>query len=183
MDAPGWGELIDCRDHHAGFNCDRWHRKAPPPPTQPTWRQLIRLLLTLCCGAPPDLEGIRSYQQDRWGMRADRDRDETCVIELCSLASPSLRTKRNIEFDPTRSLGERIQTIRSRIAENKPKVVVMYGATQLFHFRDLAGSDLAPDQPTNIGQTCFVHTPAPTKRGLTNAYWVELGKRILPCLK
>jgi hypothetical protein len=86
----GGGELIDCKCHHFGFGWYAWHREAPPPPTQPTWRQLIRLLLATRSGREPDIEEIRGYQQRSWGMRTIEKPEKTCVIELCSLASPTL---------------------------------------------------------------------------------------------
>jgi hypothetical protein len=40
----GCGPVVDCEKHHRGFGFTKWHD--PDPPTQPTWRQLIRVLLS-----------------------------------------------------------------------------------------------------------------------------------------
>lgn len=68
----GRGELIDCKKHHFCFGETRWHREVPPPATQATWRQLIRLLLAYRSVKEPDIEDIRSYQQNCWGWRTAR---------------------------------------------------------------------------------------------------------------
>ncbi len=174
----GAGELIDCKDHHFGFDWRNWHREAPPPPTQPTWRQLIRLLLRARGGRDPDIEEIRAYQQCSWGMRTTEEAQKTCVIELCSLASPALKAKKNVHFDPNCFLGERIKVIQRRIDEYRPKLVVMYGLSQARHFREIAGYALVPGDPSKIGSTCFVHTPAPTCHGLKKEYWLQLADKL-----
>lgn len=174
----GRGELIDCKRHHFDFGWHNWHRESPLPPTQPTWRQLIRLLLTLQAGDPPTLDAIRHYQQRCWGMRTSRKFEETCVIELSSLASPALGLKKNVAFDPDCFLEERIEVIRRRISEYKPRLVLMYGGSQGSQFKRLANRDLAIDQPVIIGSTCFVRTLAPTARGIGNDYWTELATRL-----
>jgi hypothetical protein len=79
--------VVDCAAHHEGFRFRKWHQQHPP--TQATWRHLIRLLLTYQ-GKPNDLEAIRTYQRDQWGSQTG----ETCVIELAGLPSPNMRTTR-----------------------------------------------------------------------------------------
>jgi len=131
----GRGELLDCKCHHFEFGCTKWHRESPPPPTQPTWRQLIRLLLALLNGAAPTIEEIRGYQQRHWGMRNNEAHDEnkTCVIELCSLAAKNLKVKKNVEFDPDCFREERIKVIRRRMDEFNPRLFVAYGLSHLEH--------------------------------------------------
>ena len=179
----GGGELIDCKRHHFEFGSFDWHRETPPPRTQPTWRQLIRLLLAARYGRAPDIEDIRRYQQRFWGMRTNKEREETCVIELCSLASPKLTAKKNVPFDPNCFLGERIGVIQRRIDVYKPKVVLMYGLSHKRHFQEIAGCALDPGDPIRRGSTCFVHTPAPTSHGLRKEYWLQLAEKLRkPCL-
>jgi hypothetical protein len=179
--ACGGGDLVDCKCHHFGFNWYDWHRDVPPPPTQPTWRQLIRLLLAARCGREPDIEDIRSHQQRSWGMRQSEEPGTSCVIELCSLASPTLKAKRNVAFDPHCFLTERIGVIRRKILDYKPKLVLMYGLNHTQHFQGIAGCALVPSDPLQICSTCFVHTPAPTSRGLQNSYWLQLAKKLREC--
>ena len=100
----GFEPFVDCAKHHRGFGFTKWHE--PPPPTQPTWRQLIRLLLSYK-GQPDDLETIREYQRNEWGS----SNGETCVIELSGLASPNMQTPR----DRTTLLSKRIERIRAEV--------------------------------------------------------------------
>ena len=137
----GRGELLDCKDHHVGFGWCDWHRESPPPPTQPTWRQLIRLTLAVSNGTEPTLEEIRRDQQRHWGRRRDEEpnKDQTCVIELCSLAAKGLKVKKNVKFDPTLFIEDRIEKIRARIRTYKPAFVVMYGKKDWSSWEVIAG--------------------------------------------
>ncbi len=174
----GSGELVDCKSHHFGFGWYDWHREAPPPHTQPTWRQLIRLLLALRSGRPPELEDIRSYQQRCWGMRKNEQEGETCAIELCSLAAPALKFKKNVPFDPNCFIGQRSEVIRARIQTYKPKLVVFYGLGHREQYQRIAGCAFGVGQPVKMGSTCVVLTPHPVSLGLGKSYWLELAARL-----
>lgn len=76
-------ELVDCIEHHREFGHTKWHdrtirMKIPVdgrtmrPPTQDTWRQLIRLLLAFH-GVRTDNDAVGDYQADRWGAAKRRD--------------------------------------------------------------------------------------------------------------
>jgi hypothetical protein len=120
--ALNFDSVVDCAAHHRGFNFTKWHRYVPP--TQATWRQLIRLLLAFKDqSSEAELEAIRSYQLDHWGSC----NGETCVIELSGLASPNMRASR----DRTTFLARRIARIREEILTHEPKIVVMYGWDKL----------------------------------------------------
>src|SRR5579859_706788 len=80
----GGGDLVDCRTYHEKLNILDWH--GPNKQLQPTWRKLIRLLLSFK-GKELSRETILAYQCCHWG----RDGDETCVIELSSLAANNAR--------------------------------------------------------------------------------------------
>jgi hypothetical protein len=96
--------VVDCAAHHRGFGLTKWHQ--PHPPTQETWRKLIRLLLAFK-GQPNDIETVRVYQRDEWGSSTG----ETCVIELSGLASPDMRTPQ----DRTTFLTRRMKRIREEV--------------------------------------------------------------------
>jgi hypothetical protein len=172
----GRGELIDCKEHHLGFGESDWHR--PPPPTppaarlQPTWRQLIRLLLATCDGTPPDNEDIRDYQRNRWGVK--NENGETCVIELSSLAAPKLAAPG--EHDLFRK--ERIQVIRERMDKHKPAFVVMYGVGQKHHWEEIAGAAFPTNSILKVGPSVLAFAKAPTSFGLPNSYWLDLAKKL-----
>lgn len=73
------------------------------PPTQATWRQLIRLLLAYK-GVSPDLDDVRAYQRDHWG----HETGETCVIELSGIPAR----------DRLRFLSLRVDRIRQQMREH-----------------------------------------------------------------
>jgi hypothetical protein len=174
----GRGELIDCKEHHFGFGEAEWYREVPPPPTQSTWRQLIRLLLATISGGQPDLKEIRSYQQKHWGMKNDK----TCVIELCSLAAKNLKAKKGINFDANVFVKERVKTIHEKIRRHKPIFVIMYGKKDKSCWEEIAGRNFstAPDSCT-IGngstQAVFANHPV-DKVGVDPSYWLRLAERL-----
>jgi hypothetical protein len=174
----GAGELVDCKEHHFAFGCYDWHREVPPPPTQSTWRQLIRLLLAYRSGREPHIEDIRSYQQRFWGMR----NGETCVIELCSLAANKLNVKKGANFDASSFREERIQKIRERISAYKPAFVVMYRTNAQAHWEAIAGGAFssAPDVLTvGEGPTLAVFANHPVDSvGVSGSYWLQLAERL-----
>jgi hypothetical protein len=159
-------DLVDCKKHHLGFGETKWYREVPPPPTQATWRQLIRLLLAYRSGSEPDLNDIRSYQQDHWGMK----NDETCVIELSSLAAPNL----GAPGDHLLFLEERIREIRQRVLQYKPTFVVMYGTLHKPHWEAIAGCPFGPDNILTIGSTIAAFALHPVSFGLPKDYWFRL---------
>jgi hypothetical protein len=164
----GRGELVDCKDHHLGFGWKKWHKESPP--TQPTWRPLIQLLLATKDGTQPDLKDIRSYQQKHWGMK----NAETCVIELSSLAAPKLDAPgEHVLFQK-----ERIKEIRQRILDHEPTFVVMYGTLHKPHWERIAGGPFGPDNILKIGSTVAAFAPHPVSFGLTNDYWLQLAEKL-----
>jgi hypothetical protein len=172
----GRGELVDCKDHHFAFGWTKWHKENAP--TQPTWRALIRLLLAARNGTQPTLNDIRSYQQKHWGMR----NDETCVIELCSLAAKKLRAKKGINFDASMFVKERVKTIRERILKYNPAVVIMYGKKDKSYWEEIAGQNFSGtpdictigDRPT---QVVFANHPVDNV-GVDPSYWLQLAERL-----
>jgi len=171
----GGGDLIDCKEHHLAFGCDTWHKQKPP--TQATWRQLIRLLLAYRNG-PPDTEDIRSYQQNSWGMKGG----ETCVIELCSLAANKLKVRKGVDFDANFFRQGRIQEIRERVRSYKPAFVVMYGKKDKLSWEAIADVTFsACPEIRTVGngptQAVFADHPAGYV-GVSSSYWLQLAKSL-----
>jgi hypothetical protein len=166
--ALGRGELVDCKDHHFGFGWTKWHQEKPP--TQPTWRGLIRLLLAIKSGRQPNLNDIRFYQRKHWGMK----NDESCVIELSALAAPNL----GAPGDHLLFMEERIEEIRQRVLVHKPTFVVMYGVTHKPHWEAIAGQPFGPDNILTIGSTIVAFALHPVSFGLSKDYWFQLGQKL-----
>jgi len=166
-------ELNDCREFHRRIGENRWHFEQPRVSLQRTWRPLILLLMTYL-GRPTDRESLRSYQRDRWGS-ADARQGETCLIELSGLAAPNLMTAE----DGKLFLGERIDVIRHRMRDHKPKLVVMYGDLQLASWEAIVSPlSFAHDKVLIDGSTILACTPHPNKRGLCDTYWTDLGQKL-----
>jgi hypothetical protein len=159
--------VVDCHAHHRGFGFSKWHQ--PHPPTQATWRQLIRLLLSYK-GQPTDLETIRLYQRDQWGSSTG----ETCVIELLGLASPNMRTPQ----DRTTFLSRRMARIREEAQVRSGEFIVMYGIGQREEWEWIAGAKFDSDGICRMGKTPVALAFHPVAPGSTNDYWVNLGKRL-----
>ena len=177
----GGGELIDCKEHDRDCATSDdsmvWHGKRAR--LQPTWRPLIALLLAYE-GAPDyDAEAVRVYQEERWGTTGG----ETALIELSAVAAPSTSVSDHLRLA---HLSERIAKIRARIAENKPRFVLFYGAgldpvygrPYLERWSEIAGQSLEQNTIVQRDGTAFVATPHPTAHGLTTAFWTDLGRRL-----
>jgi hypothetical protein len=160
-------QVVDCEKHHRGFGFTKWHD--PPPPTQPTWRQLIRLLLAYQ-GNEPNLDAIREYQRTKWGSATG----ETCVIELCGLAAPSTQTSQ----DRTTFLSGRVERIREAASKHAPTFIVMYGQGNRREWERIAGSKFDANGTCRMGKTVAATSLHPTTRGLGNEYWANLGQML-----
>lgn len=160
----GGSELIDCIAHHHAFGYQRWHTAKPS--IQRTWGQLIRLLLSFK-GIETDIETIREYQRTKWGIVTG----ETCVIELCSIAAPSMKTN----TDRYMYRNHRVEHIRDNIYKYQPIFVVMYGDSQIEYWNSIAG-EFDNNRIRKINDTIVMTTPHPQKRGLTNEDWIRFGK-------
>ncbi len=177
----GATELIDCKAHHldwnalAGREISRWHRPAKPP-TQPTWRPLIQLLLAYL-GQPADLDNVRDYQREMWGM----SRGETALIELSGLRATNL----NVEVDRERHRDYRINLIRTRMLEHQPRFVVFYGLSYREFYERIAGGRFDSAEFHWSGSTLcvLVAHPRARRRSLLTESWIDLGKRLSSTVK
>lgn len=178
-DTLGGDELVDCRDHHFGFGQTKWHRPVRPP-TQTTWRELIKVLFAFQardCARPDNpvaaatlLNEIRAFQRDHWG----RAGGETCVIELSPFAARSLKVP--TERGPF--LRHRVETLRAKLLRHRPKMVLMYGRRHLPEWRSLSGVPIKVNEVVRSGDTVFAVSTHPARPTRGSAHWVELGARM-----
>lgn len=169
----GATELIDCKAHHLDWNAlvgrqvSRWHQSTKPP-TQPTWRSLIQLLLAYL-GRPADLEEVREYQREMWGM----SHGETAVIELSALRATTL----DVEVDRERHRAYRIDHIRARMLQYRPKFVLFYGLMYRKFYERIAGGVFnRAGFRWSDGTLCVLaRHPAP-RRSVVTESWIHLGK-------
>jgi hypothetical protein len=131
-------------------------------------------------GAPEyNKDAVRRYQDERPGSTTG----ETALIELSAVAAPSTSVAEALRLT---HLPERIATIRARIAQHRPKLVLFYGAGRdpveglpyLERWSAIAGVQLEPRVVVRRDGTAYVATPHPTAHGLTNAFWTELGQEL-----
>lgn len=138
----GGTELLDCAAHHRAFDHMKYHTRSGRmrvpidgysmrPPTQTTWRRLITLLLAFK-DQRADNDAVGHYQCDEWGSR----QGETCLAELSALAANSL----SVERDRTAFRRERCKLLRTRLLENGPRFVVMYGLGARDSYEQIAGA-------------------------------------------
>jgi hypothetical protein len=191
--ALGGAEMLDCFEHHRELGHLKWHTRnlsrqgdSRRPPTQTTWRQLIRTLLAFK-HLPHDNEAIGAYQCDSWGARDG----ETCLPELSALAARSFSVPRDrLSFRHMRA-----EHLREMVVEHEPRFVLMYGGGKDLqpHWNYIAsGSD--GDSPfadetisgrqvgfETSGATKFVRTLHPASAGgpaPPDAYWLEIAERL-----
>jgi hypothetical protein len=165
----GGDELIDCRKHHLESGFKDWH-EARRPPTQPTWRRLIQLILAFR-GEPTDMDAVSLYQRDHFGSVDG----ETAVIELSALHAPSL----SVSVDRMRHRDERVLTIKRRFKEYRPKLAIFYGRTPVYRdaYEQIIGASFNSDDVALVGTILCALVPHPTwQGGPAPEYWVELGR-------
>jgi hypothetical protein len=163
----GGAAVVDCAEHHRGFGMPKWHRHHPP--TQATWRQLIRLLLAYK-GMNPNLDDIRAYQRDHWG----REGGETCVIELSGIPAPNMRVPR----DRLSFLSRRVDRIRQEARNHHPQFILMYGTGQREEWKNIAGGEFDAHGFRWMDGTLAAIVPHPVSRGVGSEYWKGLGQRL-----
>jgi hypothetical protein len=163
----GCAPIVDCAAHHRGFGFTKWHQNRPP--TQATWRQLIRLLLVYK-GVNPNLDDIRAYQRDHWG----REDDESCVIELSGFPAPNMRVPR----DRLSFLSRRVDRIRQEARNHHPEFILMYGTGRREEWERIAGGEFDAHGFRWMDGTLAAIVPHPVSRGVGKDFWEGLGRRL-----
>ena len=130
-DEGGRKPLEDAPRFYPASGNPAWH--GPNAEIQPTWKQLIRMLL-LARGGPATENAILDYQRDQLGAVDG----QTCLIELLPLPSPKTAAWNYAQWSALSWLQSRKQYIRTmkarrenelrrRVSEHQPKVVIFYG--------------------------------------------------------
>ncbi len=156
---------------------------------QPTWNKLIRIVLSAKGIENIDREDVRKYQINELG----RKNQETCLLELLPLPSPSLAhwiysQHSQLPFLSSRKnyenycVEKRINHISNQIKEYQPKTVVFYGILYKDSWRKIADVEFSPTpEGFFIGknsQTVFVIAKHPVAFGVTIEYFHNIGKSI-----
>lgn len=188
-DIRGCLELEDAAEYHREFGVTKFWQDSPP--TQPTWRQLLRLMLTakLNRKEPVELSQIRQYQRDNWG----RHGNETCLLELLPLPSPNAQEwhynswTRISQLSSRESysdwlLPNRMEFIRQQIGKHRPNFVIFYGKRYFEFWQEIAYGASRSDDPNGFSiwksdATTFVAVPHP-RYERTNLFWTIVGIRL-----
>src|SRR4051812_9353740 len=129
----GKNELESAPAFYPAFGVKGWH--GPSAKIEPTWKQLIRMLL-LARGERDSQKAILEYQRTRFGA-AEGD---ICLAELLPLPSPTAadwayQNWSNLDWLEGRAVylkelkSRRMNYLKDRVAEHRPKVVIFYGTT------------------------------------------------------
>ncbi len=153
---PKYGQkaLVPLREFSIDLGFSDFFKEKPK--SQPTWRALIKILLSLK-GEDLSLNTIKEFQKIKLGS----ENSDHAIIELMPLPSPStkdwpyenladypiLRT-RELYFN--KLLEERISLLKKFILTSKPKVVVFYGYTYREHWEKVCDLDLREIQPNDF---------------------------------
>lgn len=164
--------------------------------TQPTWRKLIRTLLTIENPYPTyNNEDIKHYQAHSWGQLNSNN----CLLDVFPLPSPKanhweynewseltfLRTREGYKSELR---AKRVSAIRKRIMQYTPKVVTCYSLDSEYIqiWEELSGCKFEKNRRVpvynkfyaffqKVGKTLFIVTGQPAAiRG--NEYWDKVGK-------
>ncbi|RUT06044.1 hypothetical protein DSM106972_032500 [Dulcicalothrix desertica PCC 7102] len=156
---------------------------------QPTWNKLIRIVLSAKGIKNINTEDVRKYQIYELG----RANQETCLLELLPLPSPSLADwtysqHSLIPFLSNRNdyenhcVEKRINYISNKIKECQPSSVVFYGIRYEYSWIKIADVEFLPTSEGFLigrsNQTVFTIVKHPTAFGVTNEYFHNIGKSI-----
>ena len=150
----GGEELIDCRAHHLASNNSTWHDDRVGK-IQPTWGRLIALMLGYE-GKPADRDSILGSQTRAWGSI----NGDTAAIVISSLHSPNTRS----DIDRFRYLNDRIKTLRRRLIDHSPRLVVFYGTSYQKYHSLILDYKINKKSYIRFGTTIFVLFDHPTSR-------------------
>ncbi len=177
-------ELVDIYQFHGKIDYPKCFKD--PVKLQPTWKQQARIVLA-SKGLPSTIPDVRAYQRDFIG----RETEETCLLELLPLPSPSLKNWNynlwsSLPFLKDRKTYKqycvpwRIEHIQSMIKKYKPKVVVFMGQVYLDYWHTIAGSHLCFTDKDGFWAsisdgTTYIITRHPAAHGVTNLYFETIG--------
>lgn len=184
-DKLGQPELADLYQFHHLIGITHFFQ--PPVKLQTTWAKLIRILLCLQKKSP-SIQDIRDYQSACLG----RSDGETCLLELLPLPSPSINhwiysdcfdlpELTNRQTYECHYVPQRVAHLQQRISQYKPKLVVFYGTKYIHHWQNIANISLINSSSAGIHVGCNNHTvfiaiKHPVARGVSNAYFCQIGK-------
>lgn len=183
----GGRELVDITNFHFRLNIPEYF--TDPVKLQRTWMQQARMVL-IAQGKRASLADIKAFQRDKIG----RQDQETCLLELLPLPSPSINTWHydqwsNLPFLKNRETYRqycfpwRCAHIRAQLLTHQPRVVVFCS----FGYKDLWQQIAGPkvlfieDSGAWVGKTdntLFLITKHPTTIGIKNAYFEQVGAMI-----
>jgi len=160
-----------------------------PPKIQATWSKLIRIILSNKAIKNITSSEIGTYQVDRLG----RNKDETLLLELLPLPSPSTShwiygDYSDLPYLNSRKLYRnfmlpiRIGLIKTQVKKYLPKVIVFYGLSYKKHWEEI--SDVKYTEVMEglfIGKddsTIYFISKHPAARGVTNNYFDSIGEMI-----
>ena len=183
----GSKELEDLAGPQGIQGNSRWFQ--PPYPLQPTWKQIIRIVLS-AEGQPTTTDQLRAYQKDQLGRESGLD----CILELLPLPSPGLNRwlfypdsgltyLQNRDTYTNHVAPMRIAHLREKIDKHHPATVVFYGSGYEHWWRAIAGTEFKRCSIEKVlvartEHTVFVITQHPTAFGLGNTYFEAIGQLV-----
>ena len=127
---------------------------------------------------------MRSFQARDLG----RSNGDTCILELLPLPSPNVRTwlyaPWNVPYLRDRDsyrqhlIPQRVERIRARVSNYRPRAVVFLGMSYLEHWQKIAGTPLEVQEDVALAgsDTLYIAVRHPASRGVTNAYFRGVGE-------
>jgi len=186
-DRRGRQELEDVAEYHHAVGID--HLFGNRPKLQLTWSKLIRIALA-AEGRVCDTEAIRQYQATALG-RHDSD---NCLLELMPLPSRNTGTwlfgdgsalpfLTNREAYLARVAPQRVAHLQASLARSRPRAVIFYGQQYQPYWTQIARLPGWQTSPAGVtygvrDNVLFVSATHPAARGVTNAYFENVGRLI-----
>jgi hypothetical protein len=183
----GRREIEDVVAYHREFGISKyWEEK---PPLEATWNKIIRIYLA-ANGSIPTTDEVRFYQRDHLG----REKQETCLLELLPLPSPSTNHWLYADGSHIPALVSRqsyrdwlipirIKRLQDRIQTYRPLFVILYGKTYLEHWKAISDApllyiDTLDIYSAELNGTLYVVTNHPVATGVSNEYFHNIGRML-----
>jgi len=174
----GGTELVDIFDFHIRISYPEYF--TDPVKLQRTWMQQARIVLS-SKGQSATKPAIKAYQRDILGRKAE----ETCLLELLPLPSPSttvwnynrwsyLPFLKNRKVYREYCIPWRCEHIRFQISIHMPKIVVFFGLSYAQIWKEIAGQSvgfqcIGDYWVGNSEKTVYLIAKHPASNGITNA--------------
>lgn len=180
----GKTSTVDIRQFHRLISEQRWFdgKLFQQPQIQKTWKGPTLASLAFN-DLPIGKEAVRSYQINKLAT------NDLALLELMPLPHKNLASWDHYHIFRDKATyrvtvaPKRISWLKSKIKENSPKAVIMYGTTPPYpdYWLEITEGSLTPREDwayKKTERTLYIVCKHPVARGITDSYFISIGEFI-----